>query len=405
MSASLNYRSCWLIPGALALLLSVGACSDDSGTTPTPDMGADIAVDMPGGDGPAVDMPAVDATPPVPDTVLPDASSQPITATDKTWTWVDFPDARCANDSPTGIGVNLNSASTKVLIFMAGGGACWSTATCKTFQLAVNLDGYDKTKFDADKAVTQPAVGVFDRNDSNNPYADWNLVYVPYCTGDVHSGSGYSPLTGQHHVGHRNIARYLSRLVPTFSGATQVVLSGSSAGGVGTFLNYEQVQTAFGTVPVHVLNDSGAAMEETYLKPALQTQWENAWGLSKNFPSGCTNCTVGNIDAIYGYLSTTYTDRRFALISSRGDKTLRQFYGFGNSPPKDLTADEWKKGLDELADDKLSKLSNWKVFFIDGDGHVFLTPSGLGTTVGTTKLSDWITAFNDDTAGWVDTRP
>ncbi len=406
MYTRLTYRFGWLTRGALvALLLSLGACSDDS-ETPTKDMGAQdmIAQDAAPREASA-DMPVGDSAPQVPDTVLPDASADPITAADKTWTWVPFPGARCANDTPTGIGVSLNSASTKVLIYMSGGGACWSAATCKTFQLAVNLDGYDKTKFDADKSVTENGVAVFDRTDSNNPYAEWNHVYIPYCTGDVHSGTQYSPVSGQHHVGYRNIGRYLSRLVPTFSSATQVVFSGSSAGGVGTFLNYEQVQTAFGTIPVHVLNDSGAAMEETYLKPALQTQWDAAWGISKVFPSGCTDCKIGNIDAIYDYLATTYPKKRFALISSLADKTLRKFYGFGNSPPKDLTADDWKKGLNDIADNKLSKLSNWRVFFIDSDVHVFFTKTGLTTTTKGTQLSDWITAFNDDTDAWVDVRP
>lgn len=31
--------------------------------------------------------------------------------------------------------------------------------------------------------------GVFDLANPRNPVADWSFVYVPYCTGDIHSGS------------------------------------------------------------------------------------------------------------------------------------------------------------------------------------------------------------------------
>jgi hypothetical protein len=49
------------------------------------------------------------------------AQGQPITAPDRVWTWVPFPNAFCADGAPTGIGVNLASGSTRVLILPRGG--------------------------------------------------------------------------------------------------------------------------------------------------------------------------------------------------------------------------------------------------------------------------------------------
>jgi hypothetical protein len=31
--------------------------------------------------------------------------------------------------------------------------------------------------------------GLLDRNNPKNPVHDWSMVFVPYCKGDVHSGS------------------------------------------------------------------------------------------------------------------------------------------------------------------------------------------------------------------------
>ena len=62
----------------------------------------------------------------------PTFTGAPITAADKTWTWVDFPGAKCRDGSDTGIGVNFNAASDKVMIYMEGGGACYNAITCGT---------------------------------------------------------------------------------------------------------------------------------------------------------------------------------------------------------------------------------------------------------------------------------
>ena len=43
--------------------------------------------------------------------------------------------------------------------------------------------------------------GIFDLADPRNAVRDWSMVFVPYCTGDVHSGSNtaryQNPQTGQ----------------------------------------------------------------------------------------------------------------------------------------------------------------------------------------------------------------
>jgi hypothetical protein len=31
--------------------------------------------------------------------------------------------------------------------------------------------------------------GIFDRSNSRNPVRDWSMLFMPYCTGEVHSGS------------------------------------------------------------------------------------------------------------------------------------------------------------------------------------------------------------------------
>ncbi|MBX5484038.1 MAG: hypothetical protein IRZ16_19615 [Myxococcaceae bacterium] len=67
------------------------------------------------------DLPAIDYT------VNP---GEPIVAPAETWTFAPVADAHCANGTSTGMAVNLTDRSRRVLIFLAGEGACWEAAAC-----------------------------------------------------------------------------------------------------------------------------------------------------------------------------------------------------------------------------------------------------------------------------------
>ena len=71
--------------------------------------------------------------------------------------------------------------SDKVLIHFQGGGACWDSNTCSvdepTFLEAVSPLSDDYYPF-----------GIFDREHPANPVADYNMIVVSYCTGDLHTG-------------------------------------------------------------------------------------------------------------------------------------------------------------------------------------------------------------------------
>jgi hypothetical protein len=236
-----------------------------------------------------------------------------ITAPSETWTWVPFASAICANDSPTGIGVNLTSRSSRVLIYLEGGGGCWDAGSCADQNLVqnANLNGFDETTFrqflitgasqyNPPIAANYGGTGLWNRADINNPFKDYNYVYVPYCTADFHSGnSPRSPITGRSHVGAANYTAFLDRLVPTFAAAEKVVLSGSSAGGFGANWNYQRTRAAFGSVPVVLLDQSGPPLPfknsdgKVLLPQALQDKWAAAWNLDATKPVSSRGTMLG----------------------------------------------------------------------------------------------------------------
>jgi hypothetical protein len=327
---------------------------------------------------------------------------QPITAAPGQWTWVPFSDAQCANGNPVGIGVNLSTTSSRVLIYLEGGGACWSALTCYTLQTASYFtSGYGESDFTTESQDTSylaEAGGFFDRTAAANPFKDYSYVYVPYCTGDLHAGDNvvqYGTNTAMH-VGFRNMSAYLARLVPTFPSADRVYLTGSSAGGLGAGFNWWQTQQAFGSIRVDLIDDSGTAMppdveaEGANLEPTLRTQWN----LAATLPPGCTGCAT-RLDALYGFYEQTFPNQRAALLSYTQDTVLPNFYG--------ITETQFMMGLNEEITDNFTSPSNFKYFLVSASGHVlWFTPSLMTNGV---TLQTYLTQMVTDDSAWTNEHP
>lgn len=152
--------------------------------------------------------------------------------------------ARCINGSPSGYYFDQGSSNNTV-IFLQGGGACW-TADASLFScwLRYNTSLGSSTGWAATMAYD---TNWMNRDCSLNPIAcTWNLVYVPYCSGDVHIGTRTAIVNESlpfYFSGHNTIAAVVEDLVARTGIATaeDVIFTGSSAGGFGTFLNADYV--------------------------------------------------------------------------------------------------------------------------------------------------------------------
>ncbi len=331
--------------------------------------------------------------------------SDPIKAIDGVWTYVPFPKGHCRDLSQAHMMVHLNKDSKKVAIYEEGGGACFNDASC-TF-LSVNLPSYVL------------GGGIFNFLRPDNPIRDWNIFYVPYCTGDVHAGdaeeSYVGPVTGKEHfAGYSNMKLYLARILATVPDATDLLLTGSSAGGFGAGLTADLVaRNRPATVQrLTMLDDSGPPMSSKYLKPCLQARWQSVWGFQNSFlkdcGAGCPNPDLF-IDDWLKFLIGKYTKGpqgptfMAGLISSTRDTVISTFFGFGADdckatvpqaiPPADFTA-----GLLEARASFSAQTDRFGTFFYDSGQHTtLLADFGTGvlgglydTKVDGVKLTDWI---------------
>jgi hypothetical protein len=337
----------------------------DTGTTPAEDT-AETSTDT----APVEDSAPIEDTPPPPST----CTGTKIDAPKDAWAWVPYPDAKCGRGTSTGIGIH-DAASC------AGG-------------KAANLDGYDKTKLASELSMFS-AGSVFDRSSDTNPFRDYSLVFVPYCTGDFHTGDRVSEY-GIHHVGFSNLKKYLANIVPTFCDAERVVLTGSSAGGFGSTFNYAQVKEAFGKTRVDLIDDSGPYLRPPYMSAAWQAKLRSAWGFVGNLPKGCTGCET-EWHNLYPFLAKTYPDARLSLVMAKMDYSIGTY--FGMDPYGEA------RGVDDLADNVLAPLSNFRVYLLNSNQHVWLSQNLGGVFSGGSTLSAFLTKQVSDDASWSNVRP
>jgi hypothetical protein len=329
---------------------------------------------------------------PVP--VLPVTPGEPLTTPSEQWTWVPFPGASCGNGSPTGIGVNLSTKSSRVLLYLEAGGACWSDITCNTIGTAANFSsGYDAKSFAAESTdptyLAQPG-GFFDRASAANPFQDYSYVYVPYCTGDIHAGAAVVDFTSgpASFVGYNNLTQFLDRVVPTFPAADRVILAGSSAGGFGAMYNWWHVQQAFGKIRVDVIDDSGTPMPPDVPIGNL-SDWIATWNLAATAPTGCPTC-LQSLAGFLGFYQLKYPDHDAALLSFAHDSTLPAYFM--------VSQQQFDMGLQEDLATYVKPGTSTKAFIAAGAGHVlWFTPT---LTTGGVTLQQFVTRMVTDDPTW-----
>src|SRR5260221_1755957 len=101
---------------------------------------------------------------------------------------VELPGAVCGNDSQYKIWVNYSNKSDNLVVVLEPGGACWDYDSCTGkdgIRGAANVDGVPDDHYVLGEIISP----FLNRDAEESPSKDWNMVYVPYCTGDVHTGN------------------------------------------------------------------------------------------------------------------------------------------------------------------------------------------------------------------------
>ena len=290
---------------------------------------------------------------------------------------------------------------SRLLIFEQGGGACWQ-------------DFYNCNVLAEAQEPPAPRVGIWDFDSKDNPFADYSIVYMPYCDGSVFAGDNdvFDPAFGaeigvpqavvRFHRGLRNQSAGMDLARNLFPNASRITVAGSSAGGVGAagFAPFLVRLLYDNQVKLTVLNDAGPVTVN--LDAVDDIAARNAdWQFGQFFPASCTDCDPSgqSLMALIKWRLDNDTTIREAFYETDADQTNRFFLDLLFDPAgfRDLIVTEHGK-INAAHPDR------YKQFIVAGDtSHTALqTPLFYLQDANGVFLNEWVDDFLVPRPFWID---
>ena len=163
---------------------------------------------------------------------------------------------------------------TKLMVFFMGGGACWNITNC-SYNHTYSEDLFESVMLlglvSAGAAGGRGVGGFLDTANPDNPFRDWTIVYVPYCTGDLNAGQAdytypdtyntVNPAPVQiRHRGAVNTAlvvQWMEENITPNASVTKLFVTGLSAGSYASLLAFPSIREAFSGGTAYYLGDAG----------------------------------------------------------------------------------------------------------------------------------------------------
>jgi len=328
-----------------------------------------------------------------------------------TWLKIEPPGVTCGNGTPYKIFVNYSDKSDNLVVVFEPGGACWDYDSCagrNGIRGAANPNGIPDNHWER-ASIISPFLSRFDEM---NPSREWNMVYVPYCTGDVHTGAttvtyaggGTDPDLTFHHQGHAAVQAVVKWIDENFTHVPKLLATGCSAGGVGSLANYKFLRNGVRAVEKgYLLNDSGPIFPSSGYSRPLHEKIRKAWNLDSLQPHMPPGFTLDDMGTINTALADEFPDDRLATTFFRRDFnfSLYSYERFYDFPPKEELLAMWDADTQllvsqyETRDNLHYFIPYWRnindshcttvVSFVDSD----IEERGM-------KLSQWVNDFVED---------
>ncbi|MGQ9571896.1 MAG: pectin acetylesterase-family hydrolase [Dehalococcoidia bacterium] len=300
-------------------------------------------------------------------------------------------DTICSQGTPYAFWVHPGTVN-RLLVYFQGGGACWNDFTCSdpgTF-FADAVDENDNPE--------NWMQGIGDLDNPDNPFKDWFLVFVPYCTADVHWGDTTHTYTVGgteteiHHKGFVNVSAVLDWIEANFEKPEKIFVTGCSAGSYGSVMGAAHIHALYPDVPLYQLGDAGAGV---ITDDFFQNSFPN-WGAVQNLPDWIPALQVPwaelTMAKIYIALANYYSEDRWSQYNTAYDEAQIFFYAAMGGSAVDWT-DLMMASMQEIQENA----PNFHSYIAPGSIHC-ITHSDIFYTreVEGVKFSDWVKAMVND---------
>lgn len=320
----------------------------------------------------------------------------------------------CMDESTYSFFVKRGSVN-KLVMYYQGGGACWDQFTCSVplCDTTVDPSGSDNPN----DAVNHYGFG--DLSNTLNPFKDWNIVFVAYCSCDIHYGDAVQdyPLHVVHHGFHNaKVAEKWAR--EHFVNPEMVFVTGSSAGAYGAVFNAPLLEKVWPASQFRVLGDAGNGVITTDFLENEFSNWNFTANLPPYIPGVVESITSGSgmvayTEAVASYFpNTLWAHYATAFDGGTGGQT-----GFYNVMLNPGNVFEWLNWWDAscafnthmvdqattTAADVALENDNYRYYIGSGSRHTMWGSNKVYTdTTGNVPLIvDWINAMLIGSPDWV----
>lgn len=298
------------------------------------------------------------------------------------WVRVELPGTVCSNGSQYRFWYYDSPTSNNMVISYEGGGACWDYPSCsgQTGILgAANPNGIPTDYITQMKAKfvspiingADPGIPLF-RSKTNLVTNGWDMVYMPYCTGDVHVGNRvatYTDPTGQNppltfrHNGYNNSVAALNFLHTRFPSIGKLLVTGFSAGGVATNTIFYQARRTLVPTKAYLLNDSGPvfpAPNSSYASYQLHQTITSSWNMASLFSQLPAPFNPANYGSINQMVAQQFPNDLMAYTGYSSDYNFSRFSyeRFFPGITKDGVLAKWRADQTNLIN-QIKAYSNW----------------------------------------------
>lgn len=267
-----------------------------------------------------------------------------------------------------------------LLIYFQGGGACWSDATCNA---RVGL--YRPNLNQVDPARER---GIFDFANAENPFRNYSVVFVPYCTGDVHLGRRtVTYAAGKPEFHHNGFNNAMAALRWTFANVTSpqsIFVAGGSAGAMASPFYAGRIGDHYNEARVVQLGDSAGG-----LAGPINAEWFQSWGtmevIAQFAPYKSVDAKHANLMTFYVREGLANKSITFAQFNNSADELqVFAFRAFGVETP---LSEVLEKSYAQIR----SEVPRFHSFTAAGTLHVILTrPDFYTVAVERRRLRDWV---------------
>jgi hypothetical protein len=304
-------------------------------------------------------------------------------------TWIAIEpggDTLCSRGTPYRFFVR-GGRSDRVMVDFQGGGACWDEVTCGAAGVIGLFTEDVGTLEEFTGFVERSGQGGYLSDSPENPFRDWTVVHIPYCTGDIHWGDARTTYGSDtiEHRGFVNASAALDWIYRRFPNPSNVFVSGCSAGAYGAALHSAYLAQRYPAAQVSVFADSGAGIiTESFLVDSLPN-----WNAQANLPSFVPGLDVPlselSLAEVYIRIGQRFPSLRLAQQSTHYDQDQVFFY----TAMGGMRAD-WPPAMRASHDRIATAIPNFTSYVPGGSMHCAgIYPFFTEREVDGTSLADW----------------